>query len=219
MLASAPLGVWLPYSLYRASHLKHHAAAELTDPVLDPESFYIGRSRWRRLGPWARRLLSFNNTLMGRLTLGPALTMLGVAREEFGRLKGGDVESRRAWMGHGLAVAALLVWIVWVCGIPAWAYLVLFVYPGLSLVLLRSFVEHRAVIVDGGRLLSLLYLNNNLHAVHHELPWLAWYELPAAHQRARDQLLAASGGYQFAGYGEIARRYLWRAKDSPVHPG
>ncbi len=208
MLASAPLGLWLPYALYRARHLEHHAVEELTDPVLDPESFYIERSRWRRLGPWARRLLAFNNTLIGRLTLGPALTMLGVGREEFGRLKGSDAESRQAWMGHGLAVPALLVWIVWVCGIPVWAYLVLFVYPGVSLVLLRSFIEHRAsgraaertAIVDAGRLLSLLYLSNNLHAVHHELPWLAWYELPAALQRARDRqtLLVASKGFAAA---------------------
>ena len=226
ILASVPLGMWLPYPFYRARHLQHHAAAELTHPVSDPESFYLEWSRWGRLGPSTRRILMFNNTLMGRLTLGPALTMFGLARAEFGRLRRGDAESWRAWMGHGLAVAALLAWIVWVCGIPAWAYFAFFVYPGLSLVLLRSFLEHRpseraaerTVIVEAGPLLSLLYLNNNLHALHHERPEVAWYELPAAYRRERDRLLADNGGYRFAGYREIAQRFLWRAKDSPLHP-
>jgi hypothetical protein len=31
--------------------------------------------------------------------------------------------------------------------------------------------------------------------------------------------LARNGGFRYAGYGEIARRFLLKPKDSPAHPG
>ncbi len=45
LLAGAPLGLWMPYPIYRDSHLAHHAAASLTDPLGDPESCYAPRDR------------------------------------------------------------------------------------------------------------------------------------------------------------------------------
>ncbi len=33
-----PLSLWLPYSIYRSTHLAHHRDANLTDPFEDPES-------------------------------------------------------------------------------------------------------------------------------------------------------------------------------------
>ena len=63
---------------------------------------------------------------------------------------------------------------------------------------------------------GLLYLNNNLHFLHHGRPDLPWYALPATYRRERESLVEGNGGYRFAGYAEVARRYLFRAKDSPV---
>ena len=60
--------------------------------------------------------------------------------------------------------------------------------------------------------LALLFLNNNLHALHHARPEVAWYRLPAL---AGDEL---PGSYDGVGYGALFRRYLFRIKDSPVHP-
>ena len=70
-------------------------------------------------------------------------------------------------------------------------YLLLFVYPGTSLTLLRSFAEHPAATEPGHRVaiveragpFSLVFLNNNLHAAHHRAPGIAWYRLPDFHRR------------------------------------
>ena len=35
-----PLSLWLPFSIFRATHLRHHQDANLTDPFEDPESYY-----------------------------------------------------------------------------------------------------------------------------------------------------------------------------------
>ena len=74
-------------------------------------------------------------------------------------------------------------------------------------------------IVEGGMAMAALYLNNNLHALHHARMDLPWYALPKAYRLNRDAVLAANGGYRFDGYGQVIRRYLLWPKDSPVHPG
>ena len=226
-LAVAPLALWLPYALYRSRHLEHHSTAHLTDPAADPESFYIDTERWQRLGPRRRRLWRFHNTLAGRLLVGPACTAFQFWREEGARLARGEPGCARMWAEHTASVALVLVWVVWVCGIPLWAYVLLYVYPGTALILLRSYHEHRpaavasarTAIIEAGPLAGLLYLNNNLHALHHDQPGLAWYELPGAYRARRNEILARNRGLVFAGYGELARRFLWRPKDSPLHPG
>src|SRR5215813_10849860 len=50
LLASLPIGLWMPFGVYREQHLRHHAS-ELTDPLDDPESFYVTRASWERAGP------------------------------------------------------------------------------------------------------------------------------------------------------------------------
>ena len=54
----------------------------------------------------------------------------------------------------------------------------------------RSFAEHRFVdggtqsaVVRAGPVMSLLFLNNNLHLSHHARPGVPWYQLPALHER------------------------------------
>ena len=66
--------------------------------------------------------------------------------------------------------------------------------------------------------LSLMFLNNNLHALHHAEPGLAWYRLPARYRARRQELLAGNGGYRYGGYLEIAARYLVKPKEHPRHP-
>ncbi|PPR21862.1 MAG: hypothetical protein CFH38_01279, partial [Alphaproteobacteria bacterium MarineAlpha10_Bin1] len=99
--------------------------------------------------------------------------------------------------------------------------------PGLSLTLMRSYLEHRpadeqsgcTAIVERAPLFGLLFLNNNLHAMHHEHPAVPWYDLPRVYRGERSEALARNGEYSFAGYFDVARRYLLKPKDSPVHPG
>jgi fatty acid desaturase len=225
-LAAVPLSLWIPFAIYRDSHLEHHVTPALTSPFDDPESYYVDAARWRRLGRPARAILTFNNTLLGRLTVGPALVVGGFWWGEARRLTSGDFRYAAVWFRHCAGVAVVLTWVVW-CRIPILEYALLFAYPGLSLTLLRSYLEHRpadrqqhrTAIVEGDLLTRLLFLNLNFHAVHHDLPGLPWYALPAAFEAGREAVLAGNGGYFFPGYGTIARRFLLRPKDSPRHPG
>ena len=66
--------------------------------------------------------------------------------------------------------------------------------------------------------MSLLYLNNNLHCVHHSDPGLAWYRLPALWRARREEVLANNGGYRFSGYGEVVRRYAFTSREPVSWP-
>ncbi len=221
------LWLWIPFRLYRESHLAHHNDDSLTDPLDDPESFYVTTEAWQAAGPLTRGFLIAQNSLAGRLLLGPLRCLWLFYRGEGKRLMRGDSSHAKAWALHALGVALVLIWVLAVCDLPLWQYLLLFVYPGIGLSLLRSFLEHRAVpvpaersaIVEADPVMSLLFLNNNLHIVHHAKPGLPWYRIPALYRKNRAVFQAANGGYVFSGYGEIFRRYLFRAKEAPVHPG
>jgi fatty acid desaturase len=224
--ALPPLALWLPFPLYRAAHRAHHDFEILTEPWRDPESFYVDRATWCQLRAPARIVLRAHNTLLGRLVLGPFLVIgqfLGAEARALGR---GDRASRRIWLWHVPAVLLVLAWVVGVCGIPPAAYLALFVLPGASLTLVRSFAEHKAAhtpyertaVVESGRFFSLLFLNNNLHYAHHERPDLPWHALPTYYRANRDRLLRENGGLLYRGYREIARHFLLRPVDTPAHP-
>ncbi|WP_238542379.1 fatty acid desaturase [Sphingomonas sp. PAMC 26621] len=215
----APLAVWLPYALYRRSHVAHHRSESITDPRHDPESRYIAR-------PSALALLvaRAQAPLLGRLVLGPLLLVAALAVEECRRVRHAPGAVVRDWVPHLVAVAVILAWLAWT-QFALGRYLLLFVYPGMALTLLRSFVEHRADLaapgraatVERGGVLGLLYLNNNLHAAHHDRPELAWYRLPAYH-RANRARLAPDARATYAGYGAVVRRFALRRHDVLVHP-
>ena len=181
---------------------------------------------WRQASPLNRGLLLVNQSLLGRLTIGPALTIFRMLVSEF-RISIGDRRRAAIWIAHIAAVGLIAFWVVWVCGIPLWKYVLLFAYPGLSLTLLRSFAEHRpaahnphrTAVVEGDWLTSLLFLNNNLHVVHHLWPDIPWYRLRNVYLREKTHVLAHNGGHVYGGYLELARRYLLLPKDSPIHPG
>ena len=108
---------------------------------------------------------------------------------------------------------------------PFWAYLIA-VYIGHALIKIRTFLEHRAhddaqgrtVIVEDRGPLAFLFLNNNLHVVHHAHPGVPWYRLPQLYGAARNGYLASNGGYRYGSYREVMRRHFWRAKDPVPHP-
>lgn len=224
LLVSWPIGLWMPYGVYKECHAAHHGVEVLTDPHTDPESYYFTEAVWRQVGPVGRRLLVFNNTLAGRLLVGPAIAMFGFGVSEIKRLFRGDFSHLGCWLAHLLPLAVLLYWVLAVCDLPFWQYVVLFAYPGQSLVMLRSFVEHRpetshqrrTVIIEGSWLTRLLYLNNNYHAVHHDRPGLAWFRLKPLYEADPEAVLSANGGFYFRDYVDIARRHLFTPKDLPV---
>ncbi len=220
------LALWYPYGIYRDSHLAHHLDWRLTCPIDDPESFYVTPAQWQRMGPLRRALLRANMTLLGRLVLGPALATWGLYLGEGRRLLSGDTAHLGIWVRHFAGMALVVTWVVMVCDMPFWAYLLLVAYPGASLTMLRSFAEHRPAQRYEHRIainraeapMGLLYLNNNLHAVHHAVPGLAWYEIPGFYRERRQEWETGNGGFVWNGYRELFRRYLLTPKDHPVHP-
>jgi fatty acid desaturase len=217
---------WFPYRRYRKLHLMHHNDGNLTDPVLDPESYYMLPDEWANLSKPKQTLYLMNNSLAGRLIMGP---IIGTTRFMYAEAKliiAGDREVLVAWAWHVPACAITLSYAMFVCGIPLWAYLVMFAWPGIGLSLLRSFCEHQAVkdhgertiVVESSWPLSFMFLNNNLHIAHHSQPRMAWYKLPSYYRTNRDQLLKQNRGYLMRGYREIFWRYFLTPKEPVVHP-
>ncbi|GAB0119712.1 fatty acid desaturase [Acidisoma sp. 7E03] len=226
-LGFPPLTLWLPYRVYRASHLRHHRDAHLTDPLEDPESYYLTEARFGRLGPWARAFLRFTHTFAGRVTFGALRSLVLFLWQQAGACWKGAPLARRIWFWHLLGVAVVLAWVCGLCGMPLWLYLLCFVIPSRMLASIRSFAEHRAApdadertaIVERAPLLGLLFLHNNLHAVHHARPGLAWYRIPAFYRAHRTAVLRANGGLVYRGYLDVARRYLLTPHHAGPHPG
>ncbi len=108
---------------------------------------------------------------------------------------------------------------------PLWAFLVS-TYAAHSILKIRTYLEHRAheatqgrtVIVEDRGPLALLFLNNNLHVVHHERPYVPWYDLPALFRSEREAFLGKNDGYYYRSYAQVFTRYFTRAKDPVPHP-
>ncbi|MEE4120180.1 MAG: fatty acid desaturase [Paracoccaceae bacterium] len=218
------LGLFVPYGRFRDDHLAHHRDANLTDPYDDPESNYMDPAVFWRLPRPVRALLRANNTLVGRVTLGPAIAQVAFLLGDWRRVRAGDVRVRRAWAAH-IAPAGLVVALVALSPMPLWAYLVA-VYAGHGLVKIRTFLEHRAhehaagrtVVIEDRGPLALLFLNNNFHLVHHMHPEVPWYRLPGLYFARPGRYLRRNRGYRYASYAEVIRRHLLSAKDPVPHP-
>ncbi|MEJ1964133.1 MAG: fatty acid desaturase [Gammaproteobacteria bacterium] len=226
LIGSAPLSLWIPYAIYRESHIRHHrhSGRRLTEVGHDPESFYLPPGALAKTGGLRRLILLANCTLAGRLVLGPAIAIttfwIDAAREIRSSRR-----HRLIWLRHAFGVAAVLAWTVGVCHVPLLVYVLLVVYPSASITNLRSFAEHRANddsplrtnVVEASPFWSLLFLNNNLHVAHHDHPHVPWYELPSVWQRMRQG--APGAGLIFGGgYAEVCRKYLFRPFITPEHP-
>ncbi len=223
-LVFVPLGLLFPFGRFRDSHLAHHRDERLTDPYDDPESNFFDPEAWARLSRPRRAILHFNNTLLGRLILGPGLSAISFIGGDMRAIAAGNRAILRDWLLHLVGLVLVARWVQG-ADMPGWAYL-LSAYMGLSVLKIRTFLEHRAhdlargrsVVVEGGYILPFLFLNNNLHVVHHCKPGVAWYRLPALYRANRDEYLRRNDDYRYANYGEIFRRHFFRAKDPVPHP-
>ncbi len=218
-LGSLPLSVWIPYAVYRETHLRHHRhrGRHLTEVDHDPESYYLPTGTLTRFGPLRRWIHSANCTLAGRLIFGPAISISTFAAGEWRRIVGGDRRRLLIWTRHAVGVGLVFTWTVAVCHIPAIVYLALVVYPSVAVTQLRSFAEHhahadprqRTRVVEAHPLWGLIFLNNNLHIAHHAYPRLPWYQLPGVWRRVRPAAWAHGLVFQ-GGYWEVMRKYLFR---------
>lgn len=221
-----PLGLWMPYPVYHRSHSTHHVNFFITHPTRDTESYYQLQSAWPPSNKAYRYLVILNQTLAFRLVFGPFLRLWKLGRKEIGRIVSGDYSNLLHWVIHVVSVSVILWWVVSVCQMPLWKYLVFFAWPGMSLGMLRTFIEHRwgakpmerVAIVESNTIMGILFLYNNLHLVHHRQPTLPWYKIGKRFIQNRDELLSTNGNFYYRGYLQIIRQFLFKPVFDPAHP-
>jgi fatty acid desaturase len=218
-----PLSLWLPFLRYKAMHIKHHAS-DLTFPEDDPESFYVAPESWQNAGTVRRTYLLFLRTIPGRLTVGVLRGIVRFWLREFRLARSGGVVT--PWVVHIVGAIALGWLLFGVLDVSPWTYVFGFSLGGSACTQLRSFLEHAAVptgtrsaVVKAGPVMSLLYLNNNLHHTHHAEAELAWFRIPALHRAiGGDELADRGAGLYRGGYWEVCRTYFFRPFCQPDHP-
>ena len=67
-------------------------------------------------------------------------------------------------------------------------------------------------------MLSLLYLNINLHHTHHAEPDVAWYRIPQLHREMGSDEIAAAGAGYYRSYMHVLRLPFWHPFGTPPHP-
>ncbi len=217
-------GLFVPYLRFKRLHLAHHNDANLTDPYDDPETNYLDPAVWRKLPKPLQMLLSVNNTLLGRIILGPLIGMVSFVRADLRLFRAGNRQIGLDWVAHVPGVVGVLI-LVNLSPQSVWTYLAA-CYAAMSVLKIRTFLEHQAherasgrtVVVEDRGLLALLFLNNNLHVVHHMHPSVAWYHLPTLYRARKDRYLRRNHGYVYRSYGQVFRQFLFRRKDPVAHP-
>lgn len=225
LLVWLPIGLLVPYARFKATHLRHHVNENIADPYDDPESWYVDRPIWQRKPPAMKALFRLNNTLAGRMVLGPAIGWAGFVASDWRRWREGRNWITLDWLLHGVAATLLALLVAAFGQFSAWLYL-LCAYAAMGLLMVRSFLEHqahertgsRSVIIEDRGPFALLFLNNNLHSVHHAYPSLAWYRLPAFFRENRDRFLKMNGGYRYDSYSAIFRLFAFKAKEPVEYP-
>lgn len=224
LVVSNPSLVW-PYRRFRTMHLRHHHDAHLTDPFEDPESYYKAQWKLVQWPRWFQAVLKINNTLVGRIILGPVLGAWGLVTGDLLAIMRGDRAILAQWALHILATTPIVLAVIYWFEIPLWLYVVTVVWPSLGIISIRTFAEHRWFETVEGRTiivektpLSLLFLNNNLHIVHHTHPAAPWYELPTLFEKERDTWVKLNQGYVYRNYTQLFREFSFRQKESVAHP-
>ena len=223
-LAMVSLGLLVPYIRFRDTHLAHHIDERLTDPYDDPETNFYDPAVWARIAPWQQRIMQLNNTLLGRMLIGPLMSQVMFMRGDWREMRQGNRAIICAWGIHLLS-SALVITVVVTSPMPIWIYLMC-CYFAMSVLKIRTFLEHRAhqystartVIIDDKGPLAFLFLNNNLHAVHHLHPQVAWYNLPRLYRDNTDSYDGFNEDYNYRSYAQVIARYFVKAKDPVPHP-
>ena len=217
-------GLFVPYLRFKRLHLAHHNDANLTDPYDDPETNYLAPQVWAKLPRGMKILLAANNTLLGRMVLGPMIGTFCFVKSDIKQIILGDRRIAVDWLLHVPGVCVVL-WVVSVSPLPFWIYLAA-CYAALSILKIRTFLEHqahtrasgRSVVVEDRGLLAFLFLNNNFHVVHHMHPNVSWYQLPAQYRAQRNRYLQRNHGYVYRSYAQVFRQFLLCRKDPVAHP-
>src|SRR5712692_4032898 len=111
LVGAIPLSLWLPYERYRVTHLAHHRDERLTDPLDDPESYYLTPAQWQRSSAMTKLIVQAQTTLLGRLVLGPPWIVGRFLIAELRAIVAGDRQCARIWVAHLVATLAVVLWL------------------------------------------------------------------------------------------------------------
>ncbi|MBZ0130498.1 MAG: fatty acid desaturase [Rhodobacteraceae bacterium] len=219
------IGLLIPYRRFRDLHLAHHVDTRLTDPYDDPESNFFCPDDWARMPRWVQLIYRLNNTLAGRILLGPALSMICMVKSDLQAVRRGEPGVAQAWALHAIGLVPVIWWLATIATMPVWIYAAA-AYFGFGLLKIRTYLEHRAhespagrtVIIEDRGFFAWLFLNNNYHIVHHSHPGAPWYRMQAYYYADPLKYQALNDAYVYRNYREIFARHLFRAKDPLVHP-
>lgn len=219
------VGIFIPFLRFKDTHLEHHKNENLTDPYDDPETNFIDPNTWKKLGYFVQFTLNLNNTLLGRMLIGPFISQYKFIKSEIEFLFNGNERVILAWIMHffGFSVAYYFFVIFHEVGFAHW---IIGAYAALSILKIRTFLEHRAfnrargrsVIIEDTGILALIFLNNNFHAVHHIHPKIPWYILPRIFKENKRRYLALNDYYYFKSYLDVFKSYFFVGKDPVAHP-
>lgn len=220
MLAFPALGLIVPFRRYKILHLKHHRNWLLTDPFEDSESFFVTRKSWLHCNPLIKKILKFNNTMLGRLLIGVLIMITRILINEY-RYGRKDRNVQIAWILHAIGVS-LVICILWFAEFSILFYILCVTLPANTLLILRSYgehlpeenIEHRSAIIKSNWIMQLLYLNNNFHRVHHDHPNIAWYNLPSIYR----QHYLQHNIHVYKGYFVLFKRFALKRRFPVEHP-
>jgi fatty acid desaturase len=182
--------------------------------------------RWQNSGWFLRAVYWANRTLAFRLTVWSVFSAVQYFIADAIRAIRNIGNARSAWALHIPGLIAIVYIVNNLAGMSMVEYVIGGVFASHSLNMMRSFAEHktlddettRTAMIDAGRIMSLLMLNNNLHIAHHDEPSAPWYEVPevAKRTRAYERAQKINSLYE-GGYGEIIRRFTFKPYDQPVY--
>jgi fatty acid desaturase len=224
-LASLSLTMWVPFLSFKRDHISHHNTT-LTHPELDTESYYSMPERWQHSGRFLRSIYWANRTIAFRLTIWSVFSTVQYFFADAWRAIRNVDNARSAWALHIPGLIAVTYIVNNLAGMSMIEYLIGGVFASHSLNMMRSFAEHKTIgdestrtaIIDAGRVMSLLMLNNNLHIAHHDEPSAPWYKVPEVAERlnAFERAQKIDALYK-GGYGELLRRFTFKPYDQPVY--
>jgi fatty acid desaturase len=224
-LASLSLTMWVPFLSFKRDHISHHNST-LTHPKLDTESYYSMPEQWQHSGRFLRSIYWANRTIAFRLTVWSVFSTVQYFFADAWRAIRNVDNARSAWVLHIPGLIAVTYIVNNLAGMSMIEYLIGGVFASHSLNMMRSFAEHktlgdestRTAMIDAGRVMSLLMLNNNLHIAHHDEPSAPWYKVPEVAERlnAFERAQKIDALYK-GGYGELLRRFTFKPYDQPVY--
>ena len=219
-----PFAVFYPYDLYKQQHLLHHQDAQLTDPVLDTQSNYIDVAAWQNLSTFYQFYYWSNRTLLGRMILGPLFSIIFIFKHLFKAFVQFKLRDMWMWTQHVILLGTLFYLLANVFHFPVGLYF-LSAYFALSIALIRSFYEHRPAITPEHRtvineaeiIFRILFLDNNYHLIHHDLPHVPWFYLRKVFLQHKYEYIERNHAFYYTGYLQIFRKNHVVPIDSPIY--